>query len=65
VIWDPDVVDAVTTFEPASYARVPPLELDRPMISADMAAFFVDFMRTDHLGVIATRHMMLAGQREG
>jgi hypothetical protein len=64
VIWDSDVVDAVTTFEPASYDRVPPLELDRPVVSADMAAFFVDFMRTDHLGVIATRHMMLADQME-
>lgn len=64
VIWHPDVVDAVTTFEPADYARIPPLELDRPVESADMAAFFVDFMRTDHLGVIATRHMILADQRE-
>ncbi|KAK4149994.1 RNA dependent RNA polymerase-domain-containing protein [Chaetomidium leptoderma] len=63
-IWDPDVVTVVTTFGPADYARVPPLELDRPVVSADMAAFFVDFMRTDHLGVIATRHMILADQRE-
>jgi len=64
VIWDPEVVNAVSTFEPADYARVPPLELDRPVESADMAAFFVDFMKTDHLGVIATRHMILADQRD-
>ncbi len=31
-----------------------------------MADFFVDFMRTDHLGVIAMRHMILADQiKEG
>ncbi|KAK4031981.1 RNA dependent RNA polymerase-domain-containing protein [Parachaetomium inaequale] len=64
VIWDPDVVDMVTTFLPANYPRVLPLELDRPVTSADMAAFFVDFMKTDHLRVIATRHMILADQKE-
>ncbi|KAG7285624.1 hypothetical protein NEMBOFW57_010253 [Staphylotrichum longicolle] len=64
VIWDPAVAGTVTTFDPADYARVQPLELDRPVTSADMAAFFVDFMRTDHLGVIATRHMVLADQRD-
>jgi len=64
VIWDPEVVDTVTTFDPADYAQVQPLELDRPVTSADMAAFFVDFMRTDHLGVIATRHMILADQKK-
>ncbi|KAJ4288800.1 hypothetical protein N0V88_007127 [Collariella sp. IMI 366227] len=64
IIWDSEVVDTVQTFEPASYARVSPLELDRPVESADMAAFFVDFMKTDHLGVIATRHMILADQKE-
>jgi hypothetical protein len=64
VLWDPDVVDMVATFPPADYPRVPPLELDRPVTSADIAAFFVDFMKTDHLGVIATRHMILADQKE-
>ncbi|KAK3314501.1 RNA dependent RNA polymerase-domain-containing protein [Apodospora peruviana] len=63
VIWDPNVVDVVRTFPPASYARVKPLELDRPVESSDMANFFIDFMKTDHLGVIATRHMILADQR--
>lgn len=64
VIWDAVVAGTMTTFDPADYARVQPLELDRPVTSADMAAFFVDFMRTDHLGVIATRHMVLADQRD-
>ncbi|EAQ87066.1 hypothetical protein CHGG_08319 [Chaetomium globosum CBS 148.51] len=64
IIWDPAVVNAVRTFKPAAYPRVQPLELDRPVTPEDIAAFFVDFMRTDHLGVIATRHMILADQRE-
>jgi hypothetical protein len=60
VIWDPELIHAVNTFDPAEYARIPPLELTRPVQMADIASFFVDFMQTDHLGVIATRHMILA-----
>jgi hypothetical protein len=63
VIWDPQIVKCVRTFEPADYARVAPLELGRPVTPTDIAAFFVDFLRMDHLGVIATRHMILADQR--
>lgn len=63
VIWDPDLVPTVRTFPPANYARVDPLELDRPVETSDMADFFIDFMKTDHLGVVATRHMILADQR--
>lgn len=63
VIWDPDVVDSdIQIFKPADYPRIPPLELDRPVEASDMAAFFVDFIRMDNLGVIATRHMILADQ---
>lgn len=64
IIWDSAVVNAVTTVEAAKYPRVDPLELNRPVVSADIAAFFVDFMRTDHLGVIAIRHRILADQKE-
>lgn len=64
VIWDPAVFGDVMTFEPADYPRVEPLELDREVQLADMAAFFVDFMETDHLGVVATRHMIMADQKD-
>ncbi|KAL2155650.1 hypothetical protein VTH82DRAFT_392 [Thermothelomyces myriococcoides] len=64
VIWDSEVVTAVKTHPPADYGRVKPPELDRPVTMADMAAFFVDFMKTDQLGVIATRHMILADQMQ-
>ena len=64
IIWDPKVVETLTTFPPADYARVDPLELDRPVTLTDMASFFVDFMKTDHVGVIAIRHTILADQKE-
>lgn len=63
ILWDIELVKCVATFAPADYARIPPLELDREVELADMASFFVEFMETDHLGVIATRHMVLADQR--
>ncbi|KAF7593189.1 hypothetical protein BBP40_011819 [Aspergillus hancockii] len=61
IIWDP-VLSDVKTFAPADYPRVKPLDIGRVVEVDDMANFFVDFMRTDILGVIATRHMILADQ---
>ncbi|KAJ9137901.1 RNA-dependent RNA polymerase [Pleurostoma richardsiae] len=63
IIWDPDARPYVT-FPPADYPRVPPKDIGRKVEKGDMAEFFVDFMKTDQLGVIATRHMILADQRE-
>jgi len=67
VIWDPDLVSSspgLKMHQPADYPRVPPLELDRDVQSSDMADFFVDFMKADQLGIIATRHMVLADRNE-
>ncbi|KAM7201330.1 RNA-dependent RNA polymerase 1 [Rhypophila sp. PSN 637] len=64
IIWDREVVSNVRKFEPANYARVDPLELGREVTASDMADFFIDFMKTDHLGVIATRHMIIADQQD-
>lgn len=64
VIWDRELVDTVETFKPADYPRVSPRVLDRPVSRQDITDFFVDFMETDHLGVIATRHLILADQKE-
>lgn len=61
VIWDTEA-SPIRAFEPADYPRVKPINIERPVTVDDMANFFVDFMRTDHLGVIATRHMILADQ---
>ena len=66
VFWDPDLVHIpfLQTFSPADYPRVPPLELDREVRASDMADFFVDFMKADQLGIVATRHMILADRHE-
>lgn len=63
VIWD---VQAAPNdcFPPADYPRVLARDLDRQVTSDDMAEFFVDFMKQDNLGVIATRHMILADQMD-
>lgn len=61
VIWDSVAVDGCTLeFEPADYPRVSPLDIGRDVQAEDMTNFFVDFMATDQLGLIATRHIILA-----
>ncbi|KAM0351505.1 hypothetical protein ACHAPU_002509 [Fusarium lateritium] len=59
VIWDQEAMPK-RHFSPADYPRVAPKPLNRPVTSEDIADFFVDFMRTDILGMIATRHVVLA-----
>lgn len=63
VIWDEEVVPQ-QTFTPADYPRVAPVDLGREVTAEDMTDFFIDFMKLDHLGVIATRHMILADQKD-
>ncbi|KAK0736091.1 RNA dependent RNA polymerase-domain-containing protein [Apiosordaria backusii] len=63
IIWDDAIVSQVRTFQPADYPRLPIVELDRKVEPADMTDFFVDFISQDCLGVIATRHMILADLR--
>ncbi|KAL5594038.1 hypothetical protein BROUX41_001090 [Berkeleyomyces rouxiae] len=65
VIWDPVLLQTpgLKTFKPADYPRVTPRTLDRDVTRSDMADFFVDFMKTDQLGIIANRHLILADQK--
>lgn len=63
VIWDEEAMPQ-QTFEAADYPRVSPVDLGRKVEREDMADFFIDFMKLDHLGVIATRHMILADQHD-
>ncbi|KAL4967470.1 RNA dependent RNA polymerase [Aspergillus stella-maris] len=63
IIWDPEA-RPLRVFAPADYPRVPPKDIHRTVTKTDMAEFFVDFMQTDKLGVIATKHMILADQME-
>ncbi|KAE8420364.1 RNA dependent RNA polymerase-domain-containing protein [Aspergillus pseudocaelatus] len=61
VIWDPDL-QSVETFAPADYPRPTSIDIGRVVTKDDMAAFFVEFMRSDILGMIAIRHMIMADQ---
>lgn len=63
IIWDPLAMPQ-QVFPPADYPRVDALDLGREVTQGDMANFFVDFIRQDCLGVIATRHMIMADQME-
>ncbi|CAK7275185.1 hypothetical protein SEPCBS119000_006566 [Sporothrix epigloea] len=64
VIWDKAICELpfFQAFEPADYPRQKALNIGRPVTTEDIADFFLDFLRTDHLGAIATRHMILADQ---
>lgn len=59
VIWDPDAIPS-RHFEPAEYPRIPPEPLTRSVSQEDMANFFIDFMKSDVLGIIANRHQAYA-----
>lgn len=63
IIWDRGAWPEMW-FPPADYPRVDPVDLGRIVTKDDMADFFVDFMKLDHLGVVATRHMILADQMD-
>ncbi|KAI1736387.1 RNA dependent RNA polymerase-domain-containing protein [Xylaria scruposa] len=65
VIWDRIAVEGCQLeFEPADYPRVTPLDIGRDVKASDMTEFFVQFMATDQLGLIATRHIILADLHE-
>ncbi|KAF2762064.1 RdRP-domain-containing protein [Pseudovirgaria hyperparasitica] len=65
IIWDQNAVrECRYVQKPADYARVTPISLDRPVTKEDMSSFFVKFMETDQLGIIAVKHMCLADQKD-
>ncbi|KAH0496216.1 hypothetical protein TgHK011_003588 [Trichoderma gracile] len=59
IFWDPYVVPK-RVYPAASYPRVSPPSLDRAVTRDDIADFFVRFMETDILGMIANRHQAYA-----
>jgi hypothetical protein len=64
IIWDPDAVSGCQRlFQPADYPRVEPLSIGREVEREDITDFFIQFMATNKLGLIAVRHMILADQR--
>ncbi|KAF5139412.1 putative RNA-dependent RNA polymerase 2 [Metarhizium anisopliae] len=59
VIWDSDAIPT-RNLKPAEYPRISPKPYKRQVRQEDMANFFIDFMKNDVLGIIATRHQMYA-----
>ncbi|KAH7153076.1 RNA dependent RNA polymerase-domain-containing protein [Dactylonectria macrodidyma] len=63
IIWD-EHASPTWVFGPADYPRATPTSLSQPLTRDDIADFFVNFMKTDILGVIATRHVILADMKD-
>ncbi|KAF9874428.1 RNA-dependent RNA polymerase [Colletotrichum karsti] len=63
IIWDREAIPRIT-YNAADYPRVTPQALGRTVQREDMANWFVDFMKSDCLGLIATRHLVVSDQDE-
>lgn len=63
IIWDTEALPS-RMFQPADYPRVSPRPLRREVTREDIADFFINFMKTDVLGMIATRHVILSDERK-
>lgn len=52
------------TAEPADYPIQPPIDIGEVVTRRHITDFFIEFMKNDALGRIATLHMTLADQKE-
>ncbi|PHH65799.1 hypothetical protein CDD81_1526 [Ophiocordyceps australis] len=59
IIWD-SRARPQRCFMPADYPRTKTKELDRAVTTEDIADFFINFMKTDILGLIANTHQVMA-----
>ncbi|KAI0367741.1 RdRP-domain-containing protein [Pilatotrama ljubarskyi] len=59
VIKDPTLLP-VTLASPASYVGVEPRKLDRASTIDDICDFFVEYMQSDVVGLVADQHLMIA-----
>ncbi|PHH70770.1 hypothetical protein CDD82_6927 [Ophiocordyceps australis] len=59
IIWDVGARPKYC-FLPADYPLTSPRPLDRDVTTDDIADFFINFMKTDILGIIASRHQVVA-----
>lgn len=64
VIWDPAAMPKMV-YGAADYPRVAPQPLDREVTRDDIANFFINFMKSDVLGLIANRHQIYADIKAG
>jgi hypothetical protein len=61
IIYNIDLLPT-RSFPPADYTRAPSQDIGRPVTTSDMTDHFLDFMKNDQLGRIATLHQILADQ---
>lgn len=68
IIWDPKIFQNkegfIRMYVPADYSRPELQDIGRQVEQADIAEFFVEFMKQDQLGLICNRHMILADQED-
>ncbi|KAL9621715.1 MAG: hypothetical protein Q9160_003833 [Pyrenula sp. 1 TL-2023] len=60
VIWDQDFLPKVWFYEPMDYTPPEPQRVQGEVTTNDITTFFVNYMRQDFLGRIATAHLALA-----
>lgn len=63
IIFEPSLMPQRDIAPPADYPRLPDRDLGREVTISDMSFFFIDFMATDHLAQICTRHLQIADQK--
>jgi RNA-dependent RNA polymerase len=64
VMWDPDLIPEEWNHESMDYTAPAPLTNDGPITVDDMTKFFVNHMKNDNLGRIATAHRYWADRTE-
>jgi RNA-dependent RNA polymerase len=64
LIWDPDLIPKEWNHPPMDFTPALPRVLDRLVGVDDMTDFFVDYMKSDKLALIATTHLALADWSE-
>ncbi|TAQ89950.1 hypothetical protein B7494_g1737 [Chlorociboria aeruginascens] len=63
ITWD-EKCKLKSTYAPADYPRLDPIDIGRTVERSDMTDFFIKFMETDQLGRIAVLHRVLADQKD-
>ncbi|KAI9885653.1 MAG: hypothetical protein M1823_002522 [Watsoniomyces obsoletus] len=63
VMWDEELIPPEWNHPPMDYSPPAPEKLDRPVTNGDITGFFVQYMKNDRLGRIATAHLAQADQR--
>ena len=63
IIWDPTLIPQHWNYPPMNYAGPKPKELDRDVTVDDLREFFVSYVKSDVLALVATAHLGLADEQ--